>query len=40
VAAITLRCVPGLLTHGARWSGKIQPLRSVHSRRLAGGLGP
>ncbi len=40
VAAITLRCAPGLLTHGARWSGKIQPLRSVHSRGLAGGLGP
>ncbi len=38
-AAITLQCAPGLLTHGARWSGKIQPLRSVHSPGLAGGLG-
>ena len=40
LAAVTLQCAPGLLTRGARWSGKIQPLRSVHSRGLAGGLGP
>ncbi|MEO8102131.1 MAG: NAD(P)/FAD-dependent oxidoreductase [Betaproteobacteria bacterium] len=40
VAAITLRCAPKLLTYGANWSGKIQPLRRVHTPRLAGGLGP
>ena len=39
LAAITLQSAPGLLTHGARWSGKIQPLRSVHARSLADGLG-
>ena len=40
LAAITLQFVPRLLTRGARWSGKIQPLRSIHRRRLPGGLGP
>ena len=40
LAAITLQCAPGLLTHGARWSGKIQPLRSEHSRTLADVLKP
>ncbi len=34
VAAMTLQCVPGLLTRGARWSGKTQPLRSLKMRGL------
>ena len=38
VAAVTLKLAPRLLTRGARWSGKIQPLRTVHSRALTGRL--
>ena len=38
LAAVTLKLAPELLTRGARWSGKIQPLRSVHSRTLTGRL--
>ena len=39
IASITLQCAPRLLTRGARWSGKIQPLRTVHSQALTGRLG-
>lgn len=38
LAAITLKLVPGLLTRGARWSGKNQSLRSVRSQGFVGGL--
>jgi flavin-dependent dehydrogenase len=39
LAAITLQRFPGILTHGARWSGKIQPLRSIELRGVLPGPG-
>lgn len=39
-ATIALQLVPRLLTLGARWSGKMQPLQSARSLDLARGLEP
>lgn len=39
-ATLALRYVPQILTLGARWSGKIQPLHSARSLKLARGIEP
>jgi flavin-dependent dehydrogenase len=40
LATFALQCVPPLLTLGARWSGKIQPLQRARSPHLARGFEP
>ena len=40
VVTLALQTVPQFLTLGARWSGKMQPLRSARSLDLARGLEP